>query len=135
MLTACRIMQVYFGVKGGALTQTAVAKSDTYTAAEMCGIIANSSGYIYPGALPTWGTASGVSWRVAASKLCLYMCDGSQQSQAEHLTSCLYSQQADSHVCSVSSTAYPMVVRVWRSGLLALSFNLACAQGCSTRLT
>ncbi len=54
MLMACRIPQVYFGVKGGALTQTAVATSDTYTAAEMCGIIANSSGYIYPGALPTW---------------------------------------------------------------------------------
>ena len=54
MLMTYRIMQVYFGVKGGALTQTAVAKSDTYTAAEMCGIIANSSGYIYPGASPNW---------------------------------------------------------------------------------
>ena len=79
VLTCC-ILQVYFGVKGGALTQTAVAKSDTYTAAEMCGIIANSSGYIYPGALLLIPLASttrcfGTCWR-------LRLCCVSQKQQS-----------------------------------------------------
>ncbi len=43
-------MQVHYGVKGGNLTQFAEATSDTYTAADLCGAIANASGYIYPGA-------------------------------------------------------------------------------------
>ena len=44
-------VQVHYGVKGGNLTQSAEATSDTYTAADLCGGIANASGYIYPGAL------------------------------------------------------------------------------------
>ena len=51
-----RNLQVHYGVKGGDLTHSAEAASDTYTAADLCGGIANSSGYIYPGA-QLWLTA------------------------------------------------------------------------------
>ena len=44
-------MQVYYGVKGGNLSLSSEASIDTYTAADLCGEIANMSGFIFPGAV------------------------------------------------------------------------------------